>query len=141
MEKKFMSDDDQTTEITAEIVSAYVTRNNVAPDQLAPLIQSVYGCINTLAEPTPTEVDAPEPAVSIRKSLRDDHLVCLDCGKKFKSIKRHLGTAHGLTPEEYRERWGLRSDYPVVAPTYAATRSKLAKSFGLGRKDRKQQAS
>ena len=126
------------TELTADIVSAYVSNNPVAADQLTGLIGSVFESVAALStggvEPV---AERPEPAVSVRKSLRDDHLVCLEDGKKFKSLKRHLRTSHGLTPAEYRERWDLKPDYPMVAPAYAEQRSKLAKDIGLGQKRKK----
>ena len=98
------------------------------------LLAEVFDALETLgAEPESTKAQGA-PAVPVNKSVADDHLVCLECGHKFKSLKRHLKTSHGLSPDEYRERWGLPSSYPMVAPGYAKTRSALAKSFGLGRK-------
>jgi predicted transcriptional regulator len=124
------------TELASEIVSAYVSNNALSTADLTKLIADVYGALNALGKPTEI-VAAPEelkPAVSIRKSINDDFLICLDDGKKFKSLKRHLATDHNLTPDEYRAKWGLPADYPMVAPSYSATRSALAKSSGLGRK-------
>ena len=130
-----MSDNDQTIELAANVVAAYVAKNPVAADQLSTLIRNVHSSLHSLTdEAAPVEAEKPEPAVSIRKSLKDDHLICLECGKKFKSIKRHINASHGLTPDEYRTRWDLKPDYPMVAPAYAATRSNLAKTLGLGRK-------
>ena len=124
-----------TLELTADVVSAYVNNNPLAADQLPNLITTVYECLSGLDAPKADPVaERGEPAVSIRKSLQDDHLVCLEDGKKFKSLKRHIRTSHGLTPEQYRERWGLKPDYPMTAPAYAERRSKLAKKIGLGRK-------
>ena len=126
------------TELTAEIVSAYVSNNPIAANQLPELITSTFQCVNGLsavvAEP---EAENKEPAVSIKKSLRDDYLICLEDGKKFKSLKRHLKSYHGLSPDEYRSKWGLPPNYPMVAPAYAERRSKLAKEIGLGRKPKR----
>jgi len=128
-------DDTFNLEMTTDIVSAYVGNNPIAVDQLPGLIAAVSSSLEGLgapeAEPVP---ERGNPAVSIKKSVQDDHLVCLEDGKKFKSLKRHIRTSHGLTPQEYRQRWGLKPDYPMTAPAYAETRSKLAKSIGLGRK-------
>lgn len=123
------------TELTTEIVSAYVSNNPIAASQLPELITSTFQCVSSLSVSQKEEVvEAKDPAVSIKKSVKDDHLVCLEDGKKFKSLKRHLMSHHGLTPEEYRSKWALKSDYPMVAPAYAERRSKLAKEIGLGRK-------
>ena len=123
------------TSLAAQIVSAYVSRNTVSPDALPGLIKSVHLVIGGLGgeAPVPTVV-GPKPAVPIKQSVFADYIVCLEDGKKLKSLKRHLQLSFGLTPEEYRKRWGLPSTYPMVAPNYAATRSKLAKKAGLGRK-------
>jgi predicted transcriptional regulator len=123
------------TELTTEIVSAYVSNNPIAASQLPELITSTFNCVISLSSNAANpEIEQKDPAVSIKKSIRDDHLVCLEDGKKFKSLKRHLMSHHGLTPDEYRTRWNLKSDYPMVAPAYAERRSKLAKEIGLGRK-------
>ncbi len=120
--------------LTGEIVSAHLANNAVARDEVAPLIQSVFEKLNALAsDETPTSVELT-PAVPIRRSVTDDHIVCLEDGKKLKMLKRHLMTAYGMTPEEYRAKWGLKPDYPMVAPNYAARRQELAKQIGLGRK-------
>lgn len=137
------TDNDNTfnLELTADIVSAFVSRKPVAADQLPDLIATVSQSLGSLG--TPEQEPVPErgdPAVSIKKSLQDDHLVCLEDGKKFKSLKRHIKASHGLTPQQYRERWGLKSDYPMTAPAYAEQRSKLAKSIGLGRKPGKRKS-
>jgi len=122
-------------ELTADIVSAFVSNNPIAADQLSELIRTVHGALGSVSGgAVEAELEALEPAVSIKKSLKKDHLVCLDCGKSFKSIKRHLGTSHDLTPDAYREKWGLKPDYPMVAPAYAEARSKIANEIGLGRK-------
>ncbi|MFK7792972.1 MAG: MucR family transcriptional regulator [Devosiaceae bacterium] len=122
-------------ETTTQIVSAYVGNNIVPADQLAHLIASVDQALAALSgSATPEPIQPQEPAVSIRKSIADHHLVCLDCGKTFKSLKRHLNTSHGLKPAEYQQKWGLPNDYPMVAPAYAERRSEIAKNLGLGRR-------
>ena len=118
--------------LTSDIVAAHVSNNSVAVDELPALIKNVYGALSGLGAAAQEEA-RPEPAVSIRASVKPDHLVCLEDGKKMKMLKRHLMTDHGLTPAEYRARWGLPADYPMVAPDYAETRSALAKQIGLGR--------
>ena len=119
--------------LTAQIVAAHVGNNAIAGTDLAALIQSVFDTVRGLAtdEPTATELT---PAVPIRRSVTDDHIVCLEDGKRLKTLKRHLMTDHRLTPEEYRARWGLKPDYPMVAPNYSAQRQAMAKQIGLGRK-------
>ncbi|MDP3411115.1 MucR family transcriptional regulator [Bosea sp. (in: a-proteobacteria)] len=122
-------------ELTTSIVSAYVSNNNVQPADLVNLIASTYSALAGLgSEAAPAPTVALIPAVPIRKSVTPDAIICLEDGKKFKSLKRHLNTSYGLTPEQYRVKWGLPSDYPMVAPAYAEARSALAKSMGLGRK-------
>lgn len=122
-------------ELSTEIVSAYVSHNSVSVTDLPKLIAEVHGALRALQN---NEVQVPveelKPAVPIRKSVAPDYIICLEDGKKFKSLKRHLRTHYNLSPEEYREKWGLPADYPMVAPSYSATRSKLAKDNGLGRK-------
>ena len=122
-------------ELTTSVVSAYVSNNNVQPSDLVGLIASTYSALAGLGpKPAPAPAAALVPAVPIRKSVTPDAIICLEDGKKFKSLKRHLNTAYGLTPEQYRVKWGLPVDYPMVAPAYAEARSALAKSMGLGRK-------
>ena len=122
-------------ELTTEIVSAHVGNNSVSLEDLPQLIQEVYKTLDSVgATPVP---ERPQPAVPIKKSIFPDYIVCLEDGEKLKMLKRHLKTAYNLTPEEYRERWGLAADYPMVAPTYAKHRSNLAKKIGLGTKPRK----
>lgn len=122
-------------ELTTSIVSAYVSNNNVQPADLVGLIASTYSALAGLgSEAAPAPAAALIPAVPIRKSVTPDAIICLEDGKKFKSLKRHLNTAYGLTPDQYRVKWGLPADYPMVAPAYAEARSALAKSMGLGRK-------
>ena len=121
--------------LTAKIVAAHVTHNPVATEGLPSLIQDVYRALATVGREAPTP-DKPQPAVPIRKSVFPDYIVCLEDGKKLKMLKRHLKTAYGLSPDQYRERWGLGSEYPMVAPNYASHRSRLAKKIGLGTKSR-----
>lgn len=122
--------------LTGEIVSAHLANNAVARDEVAPLIQSVFEKLSALAtDESPTSVELT-PAVPIRRSVTDDYIICLEDGKKLKMLKRHLMTAYNMTPEEYRAKWGLKPDYPMVAPNYAQKRQELAKKIGLGRKPR-----
>ncbi|MBN8902394.1 MAG: MucR family transcriptional regulator [Rhodospirillales bacterium 69-11] len=118
--------------LTAQIVSAHVTKNEVAPDALPSLIREVYKTLATVGN-EPAEPEKSKPAVPITKSVFPDHIVCLECGKSLTMLKRHLMTEHGLTIDQYRGKWSLPSNYPVVAPDYAETRSELAKKIGLGR--------
>ena len=122
------------TELAAEIVSAYVASNPVPTASLAELIATVHSAVAGLSHPSSPVEQAPTPAVNPKRSIHADYIVCLEDGKRFKSLKRHLMTHYDLTPEAYREKWGLPRDYPMVAPSYAAARSALAKSMGLGRK-------
>ena len=125
-------------EMAAEIVSAYIGNNSVASDQLPDLIRQVHGALANVSSGAPEAPPAKlEPAVSIRKSITPDFLICLEDGRTFKSLKRHLRTKYNISPEEYRAKWGLPKDYPMVAPNYAASRSALAKSMGLGQGGRK----
>jgi predicted transcriptional regulator len=119
--------------LTAEIVSAYVSNNTVVPSDLPGLISEVHHALSrAAANAAPPEREELKPAVSLKKSVTPEYIVCLEDGKKFKSLKRHLRTHYNLSPEEYREKWGLPHDYPMVAPNYAAARSALAKKMGLG---------
>ena len=120
--------------LTSDIVAAHVSNNNVAVEDVPNLITSVFGALAGLEGGTVAEEARPDPAVSVRASVKKDHIVCLDCGKKMKMLKRHLSTEHGMTPDEYKARWDLAADYPLVAPNYAETRRDLAKKIGLGRK-------
>ena len=125
--------DEMLITLTSDIVTAHLSNNNVEVHELPSLIENVYNALSGLG--TREEPEAPlEPAVSIRASVKSDHLVCLEDGKKMKMLKRHLMTDHGMTPAEYRERWNLPADYPMVAPDYAEKRRELAKEIGLGRK-------
>ena len=118
----------------AQIVSAHVSNNSVQSSDLPSLIQQVYSALTTLGAAPAQAAERPEPAVPLKKSVFADYIVCLEDGKKLKMLKRHLMTSYNLTPDAYRERWGLPSNYPMVAPSYAERRSALAKSIGLGRK-------
>ena len=123
------------SELTADIVSAYVSNNNVRPEDLPALISEVHSALAKApgggAEAAP---QPQEPAVSVRSSVKPDYIICLEDGKKFKSLKRHLSNEHNMGPDEYRAKWGLKKDYPMVAPAYSEARSNLAKTMGLGRK-------
>ncbi|KKJ77171.1 MucR family transcriptional regulator [Kiloniella litopenaei] len=132
-----MSEDNSSlelVELTTSLVSAHVSNNSVAVADLPQLIREVYGTLSTLGQEEKKEPERPTPAVSIKKSITPEFIVCLEDGKKLKMLKRHLKTAYNMTPEEYRERWGLPQDYPMVAPSYAKQRSSLAKQIGLGTK-------
>ena len=125
---------DLLIELTAEIVAAYVSNNSVAANDLPNVISQVHAALGGAIMPVEEVVEKPKPAVSIRRSIQNDYLICLEDGQKFKSLKRHLMTHYGLTPEQYREKWELPADYPMVAPAYAEARSRLAKEMGLGQK-------
>jgi predicted transcriptional regulator len=125
-----MSDD--VLGLTAQIVSAHVTKNAVPVEELPALIREVYKTLSTVGE-APAPVEALKPAVAVTKSVFPDHIVCLEDGKQMTMLKRHLMTEHNLTVDQYRTKWGLPSNYPMVAPNYAETRSSLAKKMGLGR--------
>jgi predicted transcriptional regulator len=124
---------DQVLGLAAQIVSAHVRHNAVPPEALPQLIQEVYRALVNVGR-QPAQAERPTPAVSVKQSIRPDRIVCLEDGKSFSMLKRHLMTDHKLTPQQYREKWGLPRDYPMVAPNYAQTRSALAKKIGLGRK-------
>ena len=122
--------------LTTEIVAAHVANNNTAVGDLPQLIQEVYRTLASVGT-VPVALERPQPAVPVKKSVTPDYIICLEDGKKLKMLKRHLKTAYNMTPEEYRDRWGLPADYPMVAPNYAQHRSSLAKKIGLGTKPRK----
>jgi predicted transcriptional regulator len=122
--------------LTAEIVSAHVSNNSVAVADLPNLIQEVYRTLSSMGQPVVEVAERPQPAVPIKKSVTPEYLICLEDGKKLKMLKRHLKTSFDMTPDQYRERWGLPSDYPMVAPNYTKHRSTLAKRIGLGTKPR-----
>ena len=123
----------QLASLTADIVSAHIANNEVTLERLPGLIRDVHQALATVGQ-TPAEPVKAEPALDVKKSVFPDHIVCLECGASMKMLKRHLATDHGMTPDEYRAKWGLPHTYPMVAPEYAATRSQLAKESGLGRK-------
>jgi predicted transcriptional regulator len=124
--------------LTASIVSAYVSNNSVPTQDLPALINQVHSALTRVSTGQGDLPSEPlRPAVSVKRSITPDHIVCLEDGKKFKSLKRHLRTQYGMTPEQYREKWSLPPDYPMVAPNYAAARSQLAKQMGLGQQRRR----
>jgi predicted transcriptional regulator len=126
---------DLLAELTADVVSAYVSNNPVPAGDLPGLISEIHMALGkTLAGVVEEVQEKPRPAVNPKRSVTDDYIICLEDGQKFKSLKRHLMSHYSMTPEEYREKWGLPADYPMVAPAYAAQRSKLAREMGLGRK-------
>lgn len=120
---------------TTEIVSAYVSNVQVQPAEISEVIENVYRSLSNIQSTQPFLAERPQPAVPIKRSVTPDYLVCLEDGKQLKMLKRHLKSAYGMSPEEYRERWGLPADYPMVAPNYAEKRSRLAKDIGLGTKN------
>lgn len=120
--------------LTADIVAAHVSNNSVAVSDMPTLINAVHQALANAGEPTPAVAASREPAVSIRASVKPEVVTCLECGFKGKMLKRHLVTSHGLTPQEYKARWNLSADHPLVAPNYATKRGELAKAIGLGRK-------
>ena len=125
----------QLIDFSSKIVAAYVSHNSLSPSDLPKLITEVHNSLRALlSNKELVLLEEPKPAVSVRKSVGADFIICLEDGKKFKSLKRHLRTHFNLSPDDYREKWGLPADYPMVAPNYSATRSKLAKDIGLGRK-------
>ena len=132
MTENSYSESKEIIEWTAEIVASYVQKNCVSISDLPQLIKIVHDALTSLSSSSPAE--KPQPAVSIRRSVTPDYIVCLEEGRKLKMLKRHLATAYGMTPEEYREKWGLPADYPMVAPNYAKQRSYLAKKIGLGKR-------
>jgi predicted transcriptional regulator len=126
-------------ELTAEVVAAYLSRNAMHVDQLPTLINMVHASLSNLGIEPPS-AEPLTPAVSIRKSIQPDHIVCLEDGKKLKMLKRHLMTTYGMTPAEYRAKWGLPADYPMTAPNYSERRSEFAKKIGLGNRGRKRKS-
>ena len=125
-------------ELTAEIVSAYVSNNTVPAGEIASLINQVHAALTRVSgNPGDSPAEPLRPAISVKKSITPEYIICLEDGKKFKSLKRHLRTQYNMTPEQYREKWSLGADYPMVAPNYAAARSQLAKQMGLGQQRRR----
>ena len=130
-----MTDTANVIELTVDIISAHITKNSVQVDDLPDLITKVHDAMSQVAATGSTEPqELPKPAVSIRGSVRDDEIICLDCGKSFQFLKRHLTAVHGMSPQEYRTKWRLKPHYPMTAPNYSAARSKMAKASGLGRR-------
>ncbi len=129
--------EDTLLTLTADIVAAHVSNNSVAVNDLPNLIQNVHGALVAIAKSTSAPEPRPEPKVSIRSSIKPDYIVCLEDGKRLKMLKRHLMTHYQMTPDQYRQKWGLSADYPMVAPNYAEQRRMLAKKIGLGTKRRK----
>ncbi len=119
--------------LTSDIVAAHVSNNSVTVDDLPSLITSVYGALSGLGQVVPVVEKLPEPAVAIRSSVKPDFIICLEDGKKLKMLKRYLRSTYSMSPDDYRKRWGLPPDYPMVAPAYAARRSEFAKKIGLGK--------
>ncbi len=128
---------DDLLRMTTQVVSAYVKNNSVTENQIPEVIQSVYGSLHGLGNGDGESQTKQKPAVTIKKSITPDHIICLEDGKKLKMLKRYLRTTHGMTPDEYRAKWGLPADYPMVAPNYAKQRSAFAKQIGLGKQRRK----
>ncbi|MGH1375879.1 MAG: MucR family transcriptional regulator [Alphaproteobacteria bacterium] len=136
-----MSEDtnnDDLLALTTKVVSSYVSNNTVSVDDIPVIIEKVHTALSNVGNEEASAANRPQPAVPIKRSITPDHLICLEDGKKLKMLKRHLKTAYNMTPEEYRERWGLPADYPMVAPNYAIRRSKLAKDIGLGTRNAQQ---
>jgi predicted transcriptional regulator len=129
--------EDMLLTLTADIVAAHVSNNSVAVNDLPNLIQNVHSALSAISGISSAPEPKPEPKVSIRSSIKPDFIVCLEDGKKLKMLKRHLMTHYGMTPDQYRQKWGLAADYPMVAPNYAEQRRTLAKSIGLGTKRRR----
>ena len=128
-----MNDEMLHPHLTTKIVVSYVQHHRLVPDQLADLITSVHRAIGQLGQP-PEPEQVLTPAVSVRRSVHRDYVICLDCGCRGKTLRRHISTRHGLSPDEYRQRWGLRSNHPLTAPSYSESRSTMAKARGLGRR-------
>lgn len=123
--------------LTTEIVAAHVSNNTVAVSDLPQLINQVYQSLASIGKVPQTITERPQPAVNVKRSVHPDYIICLEDGKKLKMLKRHLKTSYNMTPDEYRDRWSLPADYPMVAPNYARQRSKLAKEIGLGTRGRR----
>ncbi len=127
---------DDLLALTTEVVSAYVSNNTLPTADVSGLIEQVFKTLANVSADGSSRADRPQPAVPIKRSVTPDYIVCLEDGKKLKMLKRHLKTAYNMSPDEYRERWGLPADYPMVAPSYAERRSKLAKDIGLGKRNK-----
>jgi predicted transcriptional regulator len=132
------SSEQSLIELTAQIVAAYIGHNSVPSGEIANLIGQVHSALKrVVGAPAAAPADVQKPAVPVKRSIASDYIVCLEDGKKFKSLRRHLRTQYDMTPEQYRDKWGLPPDYPMVAPNYAAARSQLAKQMGLGQQRRR----
>lgn len=131
--------DQELRALTAKIVTAYVAQNAVSPAEVANVIQAVFSSLSSIVtgDNTQDTVPAPSPAVSVKKSVTPDAIICLECGKSLKMLRRHLHSDHGMSPADYRAKWGLPADYPLTAPAYASARSEMAKKIGLGQKRKK----
>ena len=136
MENEIQNKNSYEIELAANIIASYVAHNSVPASELAHLIHNVHSALTSLGQPVVEEVKHQEPAVPVKKSVTPDYIICLEDGKKFKSLKRHLRTKFEMSPDQYRTKWGLPSDYPMVAPSYAAARSNLALAMGLGQKSK-----
>ena len=134
MSEEQLVDKGEILALASDIVASYVGNNPVQPDQVNEMLRSVFTTMSALTESKSEQVEDLVPAVPIKKSVMNDYIVCLEDGKQLKMLKRHLSTAYGMTPDDYRAKWGLKSDYPMVAPSYAKKRQELAKKIGLGRK-------
>ncbi|MBZ0216222.1 MAG: MucR family transcriptional regulator [Fimbriimonadaceae bacterium] len=135
MEENSAGPDTMLVELAADVVSAYVSNNVIVASEIPAVIQDVFDALKRVSdESVETPQEMPKPAVPVKKSVTDDYIICLEDGKQFKSLKRHLRTHYNLSPEEYRDKWRLPSDYPMVAPNYARARSALAKKMGLGQR-------
>jgi predicted transcriptional regulator len=131
---------EDTLVLTTEIVASYVSNNTVPTEDIARVIETVFKTLTNVRAGGTLQADRPQPAVPIKKSVLPDYIICLEDGKKLKMLKRHIMTSYKMTPEQYRERWGLPLDYPMVAPNYAKQRSKLARDIGLGTKSKRKKA-
>jgi len=130
-----MDTDDQLLDAACKIVAAYVRNNPVAPAELPQMIKNIHATLGALLGGQHTDISTPQkPAISVKKSITPDYIICLEDGKRLKMLKRYLRTRYGMSPEDYRAKWGLPADYPLVAPNYAARRSEFAKKIGLGRR-------
>lgn len=130
-------ENEQLVTLTADIVAAHVANNSIAVGDVPALVQQVYGALASLGKDQPAPVEEKQPVVSVKASIKPDYIICMECGRKQKTLKRHLQTAHGMSPEQYRNDYGLPRDYPMVAPNYSKRRSEMAQSIGLGRKPAK----
>lgn len=133
-DKTEVKDNDMLMEFTADVVAAYLGNNSVSANQIPEVIETVHKCLSKIADPKEPEAEPLKPAVPVKKSVHHDFIICLEDGKKLKMLKRHLRSSYDMSPEEYRAKWGLPADYPMVAPAYSERRSEFAKKIGLGRK-------